>query len=124
MTIRLVLLALALLGLASTATAQNFGMRTTDRWFRVEWTAERDTEASRRVSGYVYNVHGTPVTDVQILVEGLDSAGGVVAQRYEWVPRDIPNMSRAYFEARRMPPAHTYRVSVHAFRFLEGTGWF
>ncbi|MGH7278130.1 MAG: hypothetical protein ACREJG_05530 [Candidatus Rokuibacteriota bacterium] len=125
MTRRLVLVSMtALLALASTAAAQNFGMSTAERWFRVEWTTESDTGGSRRVSGYVYNTYGTPAGEVQVLVEALDGGQRVVARRYEWVAGDVPPMSRSYFEARRLPSAEAYRVVVHSFRILEGAGWF
>jgi hypothetical protein len=113
----------ALLGAACVAAAQNFGMPATERWFRVEWTAESEDGGSRRISGYVHNTYGTAAGDVQVLVEAVDGGQRVVARRYQWVPGDVPPMSRAYFEAHRVPAAEGYRVTVHSFRFLEAAGW-
>jgi hypothetical protein len=108
--------------LTSVAGAQNFGVRPGERWFRVDWSVEPGAGETRRISGYVYSDYGRPAADVRILVEALDGQQKVFDRRFAWVPGQVPPLSRAYFRVPEVPAAAEYRVSVHSYTFLEGTG--
>ena len=89
-----------------------------ERYFTVSWeTFER--RGRPHVSGSVVNRYGTTAWRVQLLVEGLDSSGQIVAQRVEWLGGDVGPFSRRYFEVPAPQPASSYRVSVFAFDFLQ-----
>lgn len=89
-----------------------------ERYFAVTWEAlERGGRSQLR--GYVTNQYGAPAWRVQLLVEGLDSSGQIVAQRVEWLAGDVGPFSRRYFDVRVPGPASSYRVSVFAFDFIQ-----
>ena len=54
---------------------------------------------------------------MQLLVEGLDASGQVVAKTTTWV-RDVPPNNRAFFDV-AVPNAPSYRVSVLSFDWVE-----
>lgn len=111
------------LGGAAARAESGFGMGQVARWFRFDWSAESETERTRRIAGYLYNDYGRPASDVQVVVEVLDGAGAVVARRYAWVPGQVPPASRSFFSVTGLPLAPAYRVGVHAYTFLEADGW-
>jgi hypothetical protein len=89
-----------------------------ERYFAVSWEAfERGGRP--HLGGYVANQYGAPAWRVQLLVEGLDSSGQIVAQRIEWLGGDVGPFSRRYFEVSVPGPASSYRVRVFAFDFLQ-----
>lgn len=93
-----------------------------ERYFTVEWKTS-EVRGRPVVWGYVENAWGTPAIRVQLLVESLDQAGQVVAQRVEWLPdRTLMPGERAYFEVPAPRPAAQYRVSVFAFDWLQEDG--
>ena len=88
---------------------------------KLEWSAT-DGPRARRINGYVYNDHGLPATDVQILAQALDASGAVIGQRVVWVPDWLPPHNRSGFRVDGLPPASSYRVSVWNFRFRDPHG--
>src|SRR2546425_1086052 len=62
------------------------------QYFKVEWVAE--PPGSGRIAGYLYNTHGIPATNVQILAQALDASGSVIAQRIAWIPGVVPDEER------------------------------
>jgi hypothetical protein len=89
-----------------------------ENYFSVTWeTSER--RGRRYLSGYLLNQYGATATRVQLLVDGLDTSGQVVAQRVEWLGNTAPGFSRTYFEVPLPGPASTYRVRVFAFDFMQ-----
>ena len=44
--------------------------------------------------GYVTSQYGAPAWRIQLLVEGLDASGLIVAQRVEWLAGDVAPFSR------------------------------
>lgn len=89
-----------------------------ERYFAVSWEAfERGGRP--HLGGYVTNQYGAPAWRVQLLVEGLDSSGQIVAQRIEWLGGDVGPFSRRYFEVSVPGPASSYRVRIFAFDFLQ-----
>ncbi len=91
----------------------------TDQWFKVDFTVEPQGP-ERRVTGYVYNNYGRPVSDVQMLVQALDASNRVVGQSITWVPGGIPSNWRSYFAVGHLPPADHYRASVWSYNVIEG----
>ncbi len=91
-----------------------------ERYFRMDWSAQQKA-AGREIDGYIYNLYGAGALRVQLLAQGLDQSGNVVGQKIEWVQGGVPALNRAYFRVAGLPPANTYRVSVWAFDFVEGT---
>jgi hypothetical protein len=92
-------------------------------YFKLQYGVE-GTGASRTVSGYVINEYGAPMARVQLLVQALDAADTVLAQKIQFVPGTLPPFGRSYFEIRKLPPADKYRVTVWAFDRVEsGDRW-
>src|SRR6266545_6887486 len=97
---------------APVRAAETYTRETLDRYFRLEWS-----KSGRNVNGYVYNSSNRRAAHMQLLVEGLDAAGTVVAKTMTWV-RDVPPNNRAFFEV-AVPNAPSYRVSVLSFDWVE-----
>src|SRR5438105_16794 len=93
-----------------------------ERWLRLDWTAEA-RPSGQEIDGYVYSIHGSPIYDVQLLAQGLDGTGTVVAQKIEWVPGIVPGLQRAYFRISGLPPAARYGVTVWTFEVIEHKGF-
>ncbi|MBI2204433.1 MAG: hypothetical protein HYU41_11350 [Candidatus Rokubacteria bacterium] len=91
-------------------------------WFRFDYAVEEDKGGKRRISGYLHNNYGEAADDVRILIQALDKSGAVVGQQLNWAA-SVPPMSRSYFEARNLPAADQYRLSVWAFTFDQRTSW-
>jgi hypothetical protein len=89
-----------------------------ERYFQVSWEPF-ERRGRPQLSGYVVNKYGATATRVKLLVESLDSAGRIVAQRVEWLGDTVPVFSRTYFEVPVPEPAPSYRVSVFAFDFIQ-----
>ena len=102
----------ALLAGALGQAAEIYTRQTLDRDFKVEWS-----KAGRNLNGYVYNSSNRRAARMQLLVEGLDASGQVVAKTTTWV-RDVPPNNRAFFEV-AVPNAPSYRVSVLSFDWVE-----
>ena len=90
--------------------------------FQVDWTQEMEASGTRKVTGYVRNISGDDVYDVQLLAQALDASGGVVGQRISW-GGSMAGFSRAYFVVRDLPAAQSYRVTVWNFTVLQSEGW-
>jgi len=90
-----------------------------ERYFTVSW--ERyERRGQPHLSGYIVSSYGVTATQVQLLVDSLDSSGQIVAQRVEWLGgSNLPGFSRTYFEVPIRQPAPSYRVSVFAFDFVQ-----
>jgi hypothetical protein len=86
-------------------------------WFKLEWAVEPGRAGARRISGYVYNNYGSPVEQMRLLAQALDTSDGVVGQRIAWVPGGLPATSRGYFQIDGLPDADHYRVTVWSFDF-------
>ena len=91
-----------------------------ERYFAVEWTAAPEPGGLRRLDGYVFNRYGEYAADVRLLVQALDASGAVVDQRVVWGPTGVGGFGRAYFNARHLPAADHYRVSVWDYRLIQG----
>ena len=86
--------------------------------FRLDWTVQARA-GGNDIEGYMYSQHGTPVTHVRLLAQGLDATGNVVSQKIEWLGADLPGLQRVYFRIPGMSPAPQYRVSVWQFDPIE-----
>jgi hypothetical protein len=74
--------------------------------------------ARGRVAGYVTNEWGFAAVRVQLLVDGLDDSGQVVAQNVAWLGHGIGPGSRVYYEV-PAPAGTRHRVSVFAFDWVQ-----
>src|SRR2546422_3797541 len=83
-----------------------------EQHFTLEWAADQGRNGARRVSGYVYNRHGGYALDLRPLAQAPDSSGAVIGQRIAGVPGGVGGSRRGYFEGSKLPPAHSYPVSV------------
>lgn len=94
-----------------------------EQFFKVDWQADQRRGAPV-VTGYIMNDWGVPAHNIQLLVEGLDAGGAVVAQRVSWLGSDLTPGMRAYFEepAPAPAPAAGYRVSIFAFDWVQAGG--
>lgn len=122
--IRAVALALALAGCATPDTTPSATVTTlmpgSERFFRINWDVTPERDDRRRLSGYVENTYGEAAARVQLLGQALDTSGGVVGQRLQWVHGAIPGFGRVYYEIPGMPAADHYRVTVWAFERIQG----
>ena len=111
---------LTLLAAETDAAAQNLTPHFVgwERYFSVTWETS-EWRGQPYLSGYILNQYGATATRVQLLADGLDSSGQVVAQRVEWLGSTVPGFSRTYFEIPIPGPASSYRVRVFAFDFLQ-----
>lgn len=87
--------------------------------FRLDWEA-----AERRgrpvVRGYLVNQSPYTIGRVQLLVDGLDQAGGVIAQGVSWAGAgSLEPFTRMYFEVPAPAPAPRYQVRVFAYDRVE-----
>ena len=92
--------------------AEIYAPQTLDRYFRLEWS-----KAGPNVNGYVYNSANRHAAHMQLVVEGLDNSGKVVAKTLTWI-RDVPPNNRGYFET-AVPGAASYRVRILSFDWVE-----
>ncbi|HEU4366980.1 MAG TPA: hypothetical protein VFV05_01995 [Methylomirabilota bacterium] len=86
----------------------------------IEWQPARSNQPTV-VWGYVNNPSPNTFDRVRLLVEGLDPAGGILAQRLVWAPGLLGSWGRVYFEA-PMGPAPAYRVRVFSYDRVENGG--
>lgn len=119
-----VALALTTAGCATPETTPSASVTTlmpgSERFFRINWEARPERGDTRRLSGYVENTYGEAAARVQLLGQALDTSGGVVGQRLQWVHGAIPGFGRVYYEIPGMPVADNYRVTVWAFDRIQG----
>jgi hypothetical protein len=119
-----VALALAAAGCATPDTTPSATVTTlmpgSERFFRINWDVSPERGERRRLSGYVENTYGEAAGRVQLLGQALDTSGGVVGQRLQWVHGAIPGFGRVYYEIPGMPVADHYRVTVWAFERIQG----
>jgi hypothetical protein len=104
-------------GVAPSATTTT-AIQGWERYLRLDWTAA-PRGAGNDIEGYVSSQYGQPITNVQLLAQGLDAGGNVVGQKLEWVRSPVPGLQSVYFKIPGMPAAATYRVSVWAFDTIE-----
>src|SRR5437899_8454676 len=81
-----------------------------DRWFKLEWSVERERGGTSRITGYVTSQHGEGADAVRVLAQALDASGAVVGQQIAWVPRGVSGFPHRYFEVPRLPFANHYQV--------------
>ena len=70
------------------------------------------------VEGYVENISPYDLTRIRILVESLDQAGLVTAQRVEWVPGELRGGGHLFFQV-PAASAPAYRVQVFSYDRIE-----
>jgi len=93
-----------------------------ESWLRLDWTAQTRPDGTD-IDGYVVSFRGAPIHNVQVLAQGLDAAGNVVATKIDWVQGIVPGHQRTYFRIAGLPRAERYRVSVWTFESIEGKGF-
>ena len=89
-----------------------------EHYFRLEWTPQARPNGVE-IDGYIYNTHGAPAGNVQLLAQALDASNNVVGQKLARVHGVVPNFGRAYFTIPGLPAAQQYRVSVWAFDIID-----
>src|SRR5262245_14474732 len=93
-----------------------------EQFFRLDWQVDQRGRQSV-VWGHVLNDWGLPAARMRLLVEGLDTSGGIVGQKVAWVGSTLTPGTRQYFEVPVPWQAPTHRVSVFAFDWvLEANG--
>ena len=106
-------LALTLMVPTTAAWAQDRGRPANDS-FRVSWEPETGRVA-QRIEGRVHNDSLFRVTDVRLLVEGLDADGQPVGRTFGWALGDIVPGGETSFVVEGMHGAVTYRIAVSSF---------
>ncbi len=92
-----------------------------EQFFKLDWQAGQRGQQSF-VWGHLLNDWGMPATQIQLLVEGVDSSGGVVGQKVAWLGPMLTPGTRAYFEVPVPWKTPTHRVSVFAFTWVQAGG--
>lgn len=92
-----------------------------EQFFKLDWQAGARGQQPV-VWGHLLNDWGMPAAGVQLLVEGLDSSGGIVGQKVAWLGSTLTPGTRAYFEVPVPWKAPTHRVSVFAFDWVQSNG--
>jgi hypothetical protein len=75
------------------------------------------------IQGYITNIWGLAVREVQVLVSGYDSSGTQTGQVIAWGPNEIPPGARASFDVTVPAAAATYDVSVFSWRWTKPPSW-
>ncbi|HEU4371211.1 MAG TPA: FxLYD domain-containing protein [Methylomirabilota bacterium] len=122
--------ALAILGFASIVAAAGPSaeaeleplMAGWERIFTVSWQPGQ-YRGQPVVEGYVTNVSPNETMQIRILVESLDGAGQVIAQRIAWVPGHLGGGGRLFFQV-PAAPSPAYRVRVFSYDRAERDGNF
>jgi hypothetical protein len=117
----LVIAATALLPLAGEGTPLEPLTPGWQQIFQIHWDAGT-WRGKPAVQGYLVNDSPYTLGRIQLLVESLDGAGGVVAQRVDWVQGAMTPFSRTYFSAPAPDPATSYRVRVFSYDRFEAGG--
>jgi hypothetical protein len=86
-------------------------------YFRLEWQATQGARGPE-IAGHVDNVSNLPVDRMQVLVERLDAAGGVLGSSRAWVMGVIAPQQRTYFTT-RVATAPAYRVRILTFDWMN-----
>jgi hypothetical protein len=87
--------------------------------FGVEWTVDPETPQTRVVRGSVFPRSPNGAERMRLLVQASDASGNAVAQRLVWLPTGVPGAGGTYFEAKGMPTAEQYRVTVWDYTTIE-----
>jgi hypothetical protein len=113
------LLALTLIAAPVAAPARELEplMAGWERVLAVKWQPA-DYHGRPAVEGYVENVSPYDLTNIRILVEGLDPAGHVTTQRVAWVPGELRGGGHLFFQV-PADPAPAYRVRVFSYDRVE-----
>ena len=93
-----------------------------EQHFTIEWTPVDQAPSTRKITGFVYNNYGSYATRLRVLAQAIDSAGGVVGQRIEYVPEGVGGFGRTYFEVPGLPATEHYRVSIWDYTWIQGPG--
>jgi hypothetical protein len=119
----LLVLALATLTTAAGAAAELQPLTVgAERHFALTW--QPVVQNGRPVvEGTVENVSPYEVTAIRILVESLDAAGTITAQRVAWVPGQLRGNGRLFFQV-PAAPAPAYRVRIFSYDRIETDGNF
>jgi hypothetical protein len=105
-----------LLVASAVAASPIYAPESLERFSRLEWDVRPDT-SGLTLEGYVYNQTDIQAERMQLGIEQLDAAGGVVGRTTAWVFGNLPPGHRAYFRT-RVPQAVSYRVTVLTFNWL------
>jgi hypothetical protein len=87
--------------------------------FSITWSTEPSPPGGTRVDGYVVSRLGTHADSLRLLVQALDASGTAVGQRMVAVQGGVGGFGRAYFDARGLPRADHYRVSVWDYSLIQ-----
>jgi hypothetical protein len=84
------------------------------RYFTINWQVTQKNGRSL-VAGTVLNTSTCGAKRVQLLIDALNSSGGLIDQRVVWLGLDLNAGGHAYFEAPTTASAASHKVSVFAF---------
>ena len=102
------------------ASAQTLG-GSSAQWFHVTWDNGRHG-AIATIEGYVQNHSRFWITNVRLLIDGLDGGRHRVGQASGWTFGDIAPGDRGYFTAHAIPGATSYEITVSAFDVVSRGG--
>ena len=113
---RILLVTVASLVAISSATAQVFSV-SQERFFRLEWRQERQSERDVAIAGYLYNHYLYPVRRVQLQIQVFDAAGEVKSAVFGWILSDVQPSGQGYFRVSLPVSGSAYEVTVYSFEF-------
>jgi hypothetical protein len=87
------------------------------RIFTLEWQTDQ-RKGQPMITGYVTNISGYQIDNVQLLIEVLDGSGQVVNQSVKNVRGFMGGSARLFFEF-PVPTAPSYRVEIFAYDRIE-----
>jgi hypothetical protein len=93
-----------------------------ERVFSIDWQPGQ-YRGRPGIEGYLNNVSPYSVTNIRLIVEGMDAGGQVINQQIAWVPGDVLGGSRLFFQV-PTTPAPNYRVRVFSYDRVELDGNF
>ncbi len=91
--------------------------------FKLDWKVEPDQRDGRRVRGQISSKYGDHAEPVRVLTQALDSSGGVVGQRIDWIPGGVGGFGHASFDIPHLPAADRYRVTIWDYTLIEGSSF-
>jgi hypothetical protein len=87
--------------------------------FGVEFTVDPETPQTRVVRGAVFPLSPNGADRMRLLVQASDGSGHPLSQHLVWLPTGVPGTGGTYFEAKGLPAAAQYRVTVWDYTTIE-----
>ena len=88
------------------------------QYFEIRWLMTRQ-DRDALIEGYITNTWGLAAREVQVLVNGYDSAGAQTGQVIAWGPIAIQPGDRVYFDVTVPAGSAAYDVSIFSWKWTK-----